>query len=119
MELALARKREQEERRRREEDLAFARKKRDEERRLESLRLEQEAAVALARANAIEEELGFKREEDEQHHLDLPEIDPSQRVQHFSSTLNHMGQALEIYRMTSGPLLCIHIIKRYKSPFKA
>ena len=45
--------------------------------------------MALDRADAIDEELGFKNEEIEQHHLDVPVIDTSQRVQHFINTQPH------------------------------
>ena len=44
-----------EEKKRREDELAFARRKQEEQARLESLRVEQEAAAAVARAKAIDE----------------------------------------------------------------
>ncbi|KAL9975491.1 hypothetical protein ACROYT_G012653 [Oculina patagonica] len=46
---------EQEEKKKREEEMAFARKKREEEAQIACLHLEQEAAVALAKANAMDE----------------------------------------------------------------
>ena len=72
--------------RKRKEELAFARKKREEEARLDSLYLEQEAAVALARANAIDEELGLREEHD---NLELHFMDPTQQVQDFVNTQPH------------------------------
>ena len=74
---------EQEEKKKREEELAFARKKREEEAWLDNLWLEQEAAVALARANAIDEELGLREEHD---NLELHFMDPTQQVQDFVNT---------------------------------
>ena len=73
---------EQEEKRKREEEMAFARKKREEEAQIACLRLEQEAAVALAKANAMDEELAptFAKESQKP---DLPLMDPSQRVRDF------------------------------------
>lgn len=66
-----------EERNRRDDELAFARREREEQARLESLPAEQEAATAVARAKAIDEELGFSHE----YQLpDLPVEKPCQRV---------------------------------------
>ena len=64
----------------REDELAFARRKQEEEARLESLRAEQEAAVAVARAKAIDEELGLNLDFQT---IDLPIEDSNKRVQQF------------------------------------
>ena len=69
-----------EERKRREDELAFARRKREEQARLESLRVEQEAAAAVARAKAIDEELGLS------HEYQLPQLpveEPRKRVEEY------------------------------------
>ena len=58
--------------------MAFARRKREEEACLESLRAEQEAAVAVARAKAIDEELGLNLDFQT---IDLPIEDSNKRVQ--------------------------------------
>lgn len=71
---------EQEKRKRREDELAFARRKCEEEARLESLRAEQEAAVAVARAKAIDKELGLNLDFQT---IDLPIEDSNKRVQQF------------------------------------
>ena len=63
-------------------ELALARHKLDEQARLEALRLEEAAAVAVAKANAIDDELGFGTG-GELPHLDLPEENSRQKVQHF------------------------------------
>lgn len=64
------------------EELALIRRKMNEQARIECLRLEEEAAIAVAKANAIDDELGFRGSE-EAHRLDLPEENASQRVQHY------------------------------------
>ena len=64
------------------QELALAKRKLDEQARLETLYLEEAAAVALAKANAIDDELGL-RDPGEPPHLDLPEENPRQRVQNF------------------------------------
>lgn len=72
-----------EEKKRREDKLAFARRKWEEQARLESLRVEQEAAAAVARAKAIDEELGFGNE----YQLpDLPVEEPHKCVEEFISS---------------------------------
>lgn len=71
---------EQEEKKRRENELALERKKREEEAHLEFLRAEREAVVAAARAKAIDEELGFEQEEHLSH---LPIEQSSNRVREF------------------------------------
>ena len=69
-----------EERKGREDELAFARRKREEQARLESLRVEQEAAATVARAKAIDEELGLSHE----YQLpDLPVEEPRKRVEEY------------------------------------
>ena len=69
-----------EERKKREDELAFARRKREEQARLESLHVEQEAAAAVARAKAIDEELGLSHE----YQLpDLPIEEPRKRVEEY------------------------------------
>ena len=86
-----------EEKKRRDEELAFERKKREEEARLESLRAEQAAAVAVARAKAIDEELGLSHE----YQLpDLPLDEPSNRVQAFIN--NHLEDR-DIHEHLNGP----------------
>ena len=69
-----------EERKGREDELAFARRKREEQARLESLRVDQEAAATVARAKAIDEELGLSHE----YQLpDLPIEEPHKRVEEY------------------------------------
>ena len=62
--------------------MALGRHKLDEQARLEALRLEEAAAVAVAKANAIDDELGFGTG-GELLHLHLPEENSRQKVQHF------------------------------------
>ncbi len=64
------------------QELALAKKKMEEKARMESLRLEEEAAVALAKAQAIERELGLEEHLDYEK-PDLPEDNPLERVQHY------------------------------------
>ena len=66
----------------REGEITFARKKSEEELRIVCLHLEQEAAVPLAKADAMDEELAptFANEFQKP---DLPLADLSQRVQDF------------------------------------
>lgn len=71
---------EQEERKRREDELIFDRRKREEEARLRSLRAEQEAAVAVACTKANDEELGLNLDFQT---IDLPIEDSNKRVQEF------------------------------------
>ena len=71
---------EQEERKRREDELAFARRKHKEEAPLESLHAGQEAAVAVACAKVIDEELGMILDFQT---TDLPIEDSNKRVQQF------------------------------------
>lgn len=73
---------EQKEKKKREGEITFAWKKHEEESRIASLRMEQEAAVALAKADAIDEEL-TQTFANEYQKPDLPLMDPSQRVQDF------------------------------------
>ena len=68
-----------EERNRRDDELAFARRKREEQARLESLPAEQEAATAVARAKAIDEELGLS------HEYQLPDLPVENPVSVFRS----------------------------------
>jgi hypothetical protein len=63
--------------------LALARHKLDEHARLESFRLEEAAAVVVAKASAIGDELGFGTGS-ELPHLDLPEENFSQKVPAYS-----------------------------------
>ena len=69
-----------EERKRREDELVFAWRKREDQARLESLRVEQEAAAAVARAEAIDEELGLSHEN---QLPDLPVEEPRKRVEEY------------------------------------
>ena len=69
-----------EERKRREDELVFARRKREDQARLESLHVEQEAAAAVARAEAIDEELGLSHEN---QLPDLPVEEPRKRVEEY------------------------------------
>ena len=91
-----------EERKRQEDELAFARRKREEEARLECLRVDQEAAAAVARAKAIDEELRVRNED---QLPDLPLEEPSKRVRNFiNSQLNESdprGQEPEASRLTA------------------
>ncbi len=64
------------------QELALAKKKMEEKARMESLRLEEEAAVALAKAQAIERELGLEEHLDYEK-PDLPQDNPLERVQHY------------------------------------
>ena len=78
------------EKKRREDDIAFARRKLEEQARLESLRAEQEAAVAVARAKAIDQELRLVHEYEPP---DLPFEEPGKRVdEFFSSQLGQLTQ---------------------------
>lgn len=103
-----------EEKKRREDELAFARRKWEEQARLESLRVEQEAAAAVARAKAIDEELGFGNE----YQLpDLPVEEPHKCVEEFiSSQLGESsprGQEPSALRFTS-PGFTANLIKEEK-----
>ena len=103
-----------EEKKRREDELAFARRKWEEQARLESLRVEQEAAAVVARAKAIDEELGFGNE----YQLpDLPVEEPHKCVEEFiSSQLGESsprGQELSALRFTS-PGFTANLIKEEK-----
>jgi hypothetical protein len=60
----------------------LAQKKMEEKSRMESLRLEEEAAVAVAKAQAIDKELSLEDHQDPEH-FDLPQDDPAERVQNY------------------------------------
>ena len=62
--------------------MALAKHKLDEQARLEVLRLEEEVAIAVAKANAIDDELGYG-DSAPLSHLNIPEENPSQRVQSY------------------------------------
>ncbi|CAB4037628.1 Hypothetical predicted protein [Paramuricea clavata] len=64
------------------EEFVLAKRKLDEQTRLEALRLEGDAAIAVARAEAIDDELGFDISH-EQNPIDLPIENPQTRVQQF------------------------------------
>ena len=64
------------------EELALARRKMDEQVKIEGLHLEEEAAIAVAKANAIDDEPGFKNGA-EAYRVYLPAENTSQRVQHY------------------------------------
>ena len=67
-------------------ELALARRKRDEQAKLEALRLEEEAEVAIATAKAIDEELdqmGLKIPAESFHVLDLPLANSKERVEEY------------------------------------
>ena len=64
------------------EELALAKPKLDEQARLEALRLEEDVAIAVAKANAIDDELGYG-DSDPLSHLNIAEENPSQRVQSY------------------------------------
>ena len=90
-----------EERERGEDELAFARRKWEEQARLESLRVEQEAAAAVARAKAIDEELGLSHE----YQLpDLPVEEPGSVLRNIS-TANRGNLSLEATHHASLPLV--------------
>ena len=75
---------EREERKLNEERLAFERKKREEQAQMQTLVLNEEAAVAQARADAIDEELGFKEQDIDEYNVhEIPSIEPTQRVLDF------------------------------------
>jgi hypothetical protein len=64
------------------EELALTKRKLDEQTRLEALRLEGDAAIAVARAKVIDYKLGFDISH-EQNPIDLPVENPQTRVQQF------------------------------------
>ena len=64
------------------EEIALAKRKLDKHARLEAIRLEEAVAVALAKADAIDDELGFLAVDDSPP-LNLPEENANQRVKHF------------------------------------
>ena len=69
-----------------EEELALARRKRNEQAKLEAMRLDEEAAIALAKALAIDEELNqsaCSTHYKPPHALDLPSASPKDRVQEY------------------------------------
>ena len=69
-----------------EEELALARRKRSEKARLEALRLDEEAAIALAKAKAIEDELqlsGASVHSQTPSLPNLPQVNPKERVQKY------------------------------------
>ena len=69
-----------------EEELALARRKRSEKARLEALRLDEEAAIALAKAKAIEDELqlsGASVHSQTPSLPNLPQVNPEERVQKY------------------------------------
>ena len=69
-----------------EEELALARCKRNEQARLKAMRLDEEAAIALAKAIAIDEELNQPIDSVHNkppHALDLPSASPKDRVQEY------------------------------------
>ena len=103
-----------EEKKRREDELAFARRKREEQGRLESSRIQQEAAAAVVRAKAIDEELGFSNE----YQLpDLPVEEPRKLVEEFISSQlgesNPRGQKPSGLRFTT-PGFTANLIKEEK-----
>lgn len=79
-----------------EEELALARRKRHEKARLEALRLDEEAAIALAIAKAIDEELNepgldaYK----EFHAPELPLASPNQRVQEYLEVQKQLSSSV-------------------------
>ena len=69
-----------------EEELALARRKRSEKARLEALRLDEEAAIALAKAKAIEDEFqlsGASVHSQTPSLPNLPQVNPKERVQKY------------------------------------
>ena len=64
------------------QELALAQKKMEEKSRMESLRLEEEAAVTVVKAQAIDKELSLVDHQDPAH-FDLPQDDPAERVQNY------------------------------------
>ena len=64
------------------EEMALARRKREEEAHMESLRLEEEAAVAMAKAAAIDLELGSNTALQDLE-IELPEVSSKQRVEEY------------------------------------
>jgi hypothetical protein len=67
------------------EEMALARRKKEEQAHMESLLLEEEAAVAIAKAKAIDNELGIENPLDDLQELELPETNATQKVADFIS----------------------------------
>jgi hypothetical protein len=64
------------------QELALAQKKIEEKSRVGGLRLEEDAAVAVAKPQAIDKELSLEDHQDPEH-FDLPQYDPAERVQNY------------------------------------
>jgi hypothetical protein len=64
------------------QELALAQKKMEEKSRIESLRLEEDAAVAVAKSQAIYKELSLEDHQDLEH-FDPPQDDPAERIQNY------------------------------------
>ena len=90
------------------EELALATRKLEEQARLEALRLEEDAAVAVTRAQAIDDELSFDADH-EQNFIDLPVENSQTRVQQFIEE-----QCLQ--PQTDDPEPTSHVIKNTQMP---
>ena len=108
-----------EERKRREDELAFAKRKWEEQACLESSRVEQEAAAAVARAKATDEELGLS------HEYQLPDLlveEPHKCVEEFiNSQLGEAkprGQELNTPCFTAPGFLSKSVKKEKQDPLK-
>ena len=87
------------------EELALARHKRNEKARLEALRLDKEAAIALATARAIDEELNESDLSVDKESFcapNLPPVSPKQRVLEYLDTQNELfSSASEVFKKES------------------
>lgn len=87
------------------EELALARHKRNEKARLEALRLDEEAAIALATARAIDEELNesdLSVDKESFRAPNLPPVSPKQRVLEYLDAQNELfPSASEVVKQES------------------
>ena len=69
------------------EELALAQRKMEERARIESLRLDEEAAIAVAKANAIDDELNHVADQKPSQFSDIPEKNASHKMQRYFNEL--------------------------------
>ena len=67
------------------EEMALAQRKKEEQAHMESLLLEEGAAVSIAKAKAIDDELGIENPLDDLQELELPKMNTMQKVADFIS----------------------------------